>query len=271
MMPSSLLGAVVLSCCENRAEVPAEAGDRGVTREAAEQAIAEANKALDIKRAEVQRATDAANAVAAAAGPISRAEQDQAVLEQERLAAQKRAEVTEQELESTVRKPADADAYRVKVAAEAARDAEIERAKAAAQAVTLAGDAEASAVRARGLAEAEAVKAKSVAYHDYPEAGLLDIAMEGLPQIVEQAGRPIAGIDQLTVVSTDGMSKVTQGATDLLTQTLGTVQDLSGIDLVAMLNSVGDAMKSSSPTPDARGSAVVDAEPTDTTTGRAGA
>lgn len=38
----SLLFAVLLGCCENRAEVPAEAGDGGVTREAAEQAVAEA-------------------------------------------------------------------------------------------------------------------------------------------------------------------------------------------------------------------------------------
>ena len=218
----------------------------------ADKAVAEADRGVALKRAEVKAATDQANENAAAAGPIAKAQQRQAILEQEREAERKRAEVTEQELESTVRKPADAKAYATKVEAEAERDASISKAEGDAKQVELAGaaegaatkakgEAEAEVIKARGLAEAEAIQKKSEAFQDYPQAGMLDLALGegGVAGVARAVAEPISGIDSLTVVSTDGMNKVTKGATDMVTQTFGTIDSVAGFDVLGLLKGLG--------------------------------
>lgn len=235
------LGRPEAAKVKQEAEV-AEAKARQVAAEqkaTSEQAISEANLLLEVRQAEILEETSKAQAKAAAAGPITEAEQRQRILEQEKLAAQAQASVTEQQLESTVRKPADAEAYRLRTVAEATKLARVAEAEAEATGVRLRGDAEASAIAAKGNSEAEAIKARSDAYLNYPEAGILDIALEGMPAIVAEAARPIGSISNLTVVSTDGMNAVTRGATDVLTQTASVIKDVSGIDIGALLSGIG--------------------------------
>ncbi len=231
------LGRPEAAKVRQEAEV-AEARARQTAQEAAasaEVAIAVANRELELKNAEIKEVTDAANAKANAAGPIAEATQRQLILDQERVAAQKKAEVVEKELESSVRKPADARAYDVRVTADAAREAQIAAATANAETVRLSGEADGSAIRARGDAEAAAIKARSDAYRDYPQAGVLDIALEGLPAVMAEAAKPLSAIDTLTVVSTDGMNKLTKDTAALLSQTTTTIKDMTGIDIAGML------------------------------------
>lgn len=207
-------------------------------RAKADEAIAEANRTLALRVAQIKQDTDTAEAQALAAGPIAKAQRDVEVYEQERLAEQKRAAVTEMRLESEVRKPADAKAYETKVTAEAERDAAIARATAEAETITRRGRANADAVRDRGLAEAEATKAKSAAFKDYPTAGLLEIAMDGLPAIVAEAAKPIGAIDNLTVVSTDGADQVTKMTAGVFSQTDETMKALAGFGVRDLLAGV---------------------------------
>jgi flotillin len=148
----------------------AEANARQAAEQArikAEEEIAVAQRALALKQAEIKAETDAATANAASAGPLAQADRDQAILLEKEKVAVRQAALTERQLETEVRKPADAQRYRVEQEAEANRSAEIAAAEArkaasiaAAQAnaeeARLTGEAEKS--RRAALAEAEAIE-----------------------------------------------------------------------------------------------------------------
>jgi flotillin len=134
---------------------------------AAEQEIAVAQRTLALKQAEIKAETDAAAAQAAAAGPLAQADRDQAILTEQEKVAVRQAALTERQLETQVRKPADAARYKVEQEAEASRTAEIAAAEARKAATIAAAEAKAEEARLTGeaekarrtaLAEAEAIE-----------------------------------------------------------------------------------------------------------------
>src|SRR5690606_4492630 len=230
----------------------------------AEEAIAEANRNLALKQAAIQAEIDAANAKSAAAGPLAQAERDQAILAEQQKVAERNAELKERQLDTEVRKPADAERYRVEQEAEAARSAAVleadakrqatiaaaqaeaeqarllgegeqKRRTAIAEAVEREGRAEAEAILARGQAEAEAMRLKAEAFAKYGEAAVLDMLVKVLPQVVEAASRPMSAIDKMTVISTDGASSLTKSVASNVAQGLQLGSDLTGIDLGVLL------------------------------------
>ncbi len=232
---------------------------------AAEQEIAIANRALILKQAEIQAETDAARAQAAAAGPLAQADRDQAILLEQEKVAVAQAALKERQLDTEVRRPADAERYRVETAAEAQRnaaifeadarkaasianaEAEAEKARltgvgeksrrtAEAEAVRAEGEAKAAAVLAVGQAEAEAMDKRAEAFAHYNDAAVLQMLIEVLPQIAEKVAAPMAGIDTLTVVSTEGASALPKTVTTNMLQTLQMVKDTTGYDLTAALD-----------------------------------
>ncbi|HLT84887.1 MAG TPA: SPFH domain-containing protein [Phototrophicaceae bacterium] len=125
--------------------------------------IAESNKALALRNAQIAQETATAQAEAEAAQERAEAEAQQAVLEQQEQVALRRAALREQELQTEVRKPAearkyeaaqeaDARKYAAEQEAEAAKTAAIRKAEAEAQRTTAQAEAEASALRARAEA-----------------------------------------------------------------------------------------------------------------------
>jgi flotillin len=133
----------------------------------AEEAIAEAQRSLEVKRAAMQAEIDAAKAQSEAAGPLAKAERDQAILAEQHKVAQRTAELKDRQLDTEIRKPADAARYQVEQEAEGSRNAEVLRADAARQATIAAAQAEAERARLTGegekahrsaLAEAHAVE-----------------------------------------------------------------------------------------------------------------
>ncbi|GAB4001475.1 flotillin family protein [Nocardioides ultimimeridianus] len=266
---------------------------------AAEQEIAISQRTLALKQAEIKAETDAASAQAAAAGPLAQAERDQAILaEQEKVAVQQAA-LTERQLETQVRKPADAERYRVEQEAEGRRTAEIaaadarkaatiaaaqakaeetrlsgeaEKARRAAlaeaeaiegakkgeaekarrvaeaEATEAEGAAQASSTLAVGQAEAEAMDKRAAAFAHYNEAAVLQMLIEVLPQIAREVASPIAAIDQLTVLSTDGAGALPQQVTTNVAQTLQMMKTATGLDLEAMIKqSVGRVTEGGKP------------------------
>lgn len=119
----------------------------------AEEAIAEADRNLALKKAEVQAEIDAAKARSAAAGPLAEAERQQAILAEQQKVAERNAELKERQLDTEVRKPADAARYRVEQEAEAAKNAAIARAEAQRQATIAAAQATAEQDRLTGEGE----------------------------------------------------------------------------------------------------------------------
>ena len=127
----------------------------------AEEAVAVAQRQLALKQAEISAEIDAAKAQAAAAGPISKAAQDQRVLAEQEKVAQATANLTERQLDTQVRKPADAERYRIEQQAEGQKTAVIARAEADRQATIAA--AQASAEQAKLLGEGERARRSALA------------------------------------------------------------------------------------------------------------
>ncbi|TFH71262.1 flotillin family protein [Cellulomonas sp. HD19AZ1] len=251
------------------------------------ESIAERQRDLALKQAGIKAETDKANAEANAAGQLARAEQDRLVATQEREALAEKAKVTEEQLDIDVRKPAEASAYaavqqanaerdaanaaaeaeafrRMKVA-EANKIATVQDAEAAAEATIRAGNAErdrqlaeakalealglarAAAAKAEGLAQAEATRAQAEALREQGEAVLAQQVIALLPEIVRAAAEPISGIDQLTVVSTDGASAVTKTVGQVLGEGQEVIKSLTGLDLSTLVASIaGKAVAGSS-------------------------
>lgn len=136
-------------------------------RIAAEEQIAVSQRQLALKQSEIKAETDAAAAQAAAAGPLSQADRDQAILLEQEKVAVRQAALKDRQLDTEVRKPADAERYRVETEAEGRRNSQIFEAEADKAAAIAAAEAEAEKSRLTGegeksrrsaLAEAEAIE-----------------------------------------------------------------------------------------------------------------
>jgi flotillin len=137
--------------------------------------------------------------------------------------------------------------------------AERARRVAAAEALQLEGDAEAAAILARGDAEAQAMSKKADAYEQYGEAAVLEILTTMLPQLVKEAAAPMAGIDKMTVISTDGASQIARNVTGNVTQGMQLASDLLGVDLAAMFQRLAGQGGPALATPPAPPAAATDA------------
>jgi flotillin len=138
----------------------------------AEEAIAESERNLALKKASVQAEIDAAKARSSAAGPLAEAERQQAILTEQQKVAERNAELKERQLDTEVRKPADAARYKVEQEAEAARKAAVLRADAERQATIAAAQAEAE--QAKLVGEGERARRAALA-----EAAAIEGAKEG--------------------------------------------------------------------------------------------
>ncbi|QXE35674.1 flotillin family protein [Streptomyces sp. GMY02] len=231
-----------------------------VARRAAEQArlkaeeeIAIAQRTFALKQAEIKAETDEAAARAAAAGPLARAAREQDVLAEQEKVAQRQAALTDRELDTKVRKPADAARYQAEQEAEARRIALVKQAEADAErsrltgegekarraalaaAVRIEGEAEAAAIGARGAAEADAMHKKADAFARYGDAAVLQMLVEVLPTVVSKASEPLSAVDKMTVISTDGASRLSRTVADNVAQGVELLSSTTGVDLATLL------------------------------------
>merc|ERR1712002_1046709 len=106
----------------------------------------------------------------------------------------------EKELISTVRLPAEAEAYKVQTIAEGQRTKTVEAARADGEKIRLIGAAEARATEAVGRAEAERMRMKASAYKQYGDAAIMSLVLEALPQIAAEVSAPLAKTDQIVLI-----------------------------------------------------------------------
>ena len=71
--------------------------------------------------------------------------------------------------------------------------------------------------------------------------------VEVLPQVVGKAAEPLAAVDKLTVVSTDGASRLTRTVTDNVAQGMELLSSTTGVDLASLLQ--GFTAKAAVPAP----------------------
>ncbi|MFI0264573.1 flotillin family protein [Streptomyces sp. NPDC017056] len=234
------------------AEAIAKRASEQARLKAAEE-IAIAERTFYLKQAEIRVETEAAAAKADAAGPLAEAARRQEVLGEQEKVAQRQAALTDRELDTQVRKPADAARYQAEQEAEARRvalvkqaEADAERARltgegekahraALADAVRIEGEAEATAIAAKGAAEAEAMRKKADAFDRYGDAAVIQMLAEVLPQVVAKASEPLSAVDKMTVISTDGASRLSRTVTDNVAQGMELLSSTTGVDLAELL------------------------------------
>ncbi|MFB6943869.1 flotillin family protein [Streptomyces sp. NPDC056237] len=237
------------------AEAIAKRASEQARLKAAEE-IAIAERTFYLKQAEIKAETEAAAAKANAAGPLAEAARQQEVLQEQEKVAERQAALTDRELDTKVRKPADAARYQAEQEAEARRIAQVKEAEADAErsrltgqgeklhrsaladAVRIEGEAEAAAIAAKGAAEAEAMQKKADAFDRYGDAAVLQMLVEVLPQVVAKASEPLSAIDKMTVISTDGASRVSRTVTDNVAQGMELLSSATGVDLAALLKNL---------------------------------
>ncbi|MFD5601114.1 flotillin family protein [Leucobacter sp. NPDC058333] len=220
----------------------------------AERVLLDRNRELKLRQAEIQVETDKAKAQASAAEPLEQAIQQQGIVEQQQITAQKEVALKTQQLNANVRAVAEAEAYRVEALAKAEAAASVSAAEgrakaveregvasrvariAAAEAVEAEGRAEAAALEAKGTAEATAIDARARALETQSQAVLAQELIHLLPEIAAEYSRAIGAIDHMTVVSADGTSKVAGEAMGNIKGLLEMAKDTVGIDLAGMLN-----------------------------------
>jgi flotillin len=222
--------------------------------------VADAEKALSLKKAAIRQEVDVANAKAVKAGEMELKVQDINI-------AGKEVDRQKLELNATIRENADAkkyeaerlaDAQQYRVEREAA--AERKRREEAAEAVKAEGlakaeaestmrreigVAEAAAIQAKGEAEAEARRLLAEALKLYNEAGLSIEALKVLPEIAAAISEPLARAGSTTIISQGGnpgdgtgTAKLTEDVVQVLSQLTPIMDQLAGVDLKTFLQDI---------------------------------
>ena len=248
----------------------ATADQEAAVREAeAEQIKINASRDVSLRKAETETQIAAAEARAAQAGPLAQAEATQEVTRKQTELAELEAARTQKELLTSTVRPAEAEADAQvkraegeKLARIAAAQADAERVKLAGQAeaaititkgeanarvilvnaqseaekTKLEGNAEAGIVFTKGESEAKALALRAEAYRQFNEAAIIQTVLSMLPEIVRAAAEPMAAIDSLTVLSTDGASDVVKNATRTVTEAGAVVKGLTGLDVSGLIS-----------------------------------
>lgn len=249
-----------------KARIAQANADREATEreQEAEALKAAAQRDTALKLASFQAERDRATAQAAQSGPLAEAEARKQVVVQETEVANLEAEREEKRLDTQVRKPADAEAYKLRVEAEGQREARIALAEAAkrevelraeadarrvelaasasaseveqvgtaeAKATELKGKAEGAAIEAKGVAEATAIAKRAEALEKESEAVIGQQIAEQLPEIVRAAAESFKNVDNLTVLNG------AQGMGEIMNQVIG--QAGPALDLAKQTLGVG--------------------------------
>ncbi|PWI11864.1 flotillin [Streptomyces sp. NWU339] len=162
---------------------------------------AEYERDTAIKRAGFLAETEQSKARAAQAGPLAEATASHEVIEEQTALAKRRAELAAQRLEGEVRRPADAEAYRQRTLAEAARD----KAK-------FEADGNAYAERTLAQAQADANTARALSLRDgNQELIAANRVVENLPALADAAARGMSGAHLTVLNGTEGVNQMAAG------------------------------------------------------------
>ncbi|CAL8351996.1 unnamed protein product [Lota lota] len=136
----------------------------------------------------------------------------------------------EKELIATVKRPAEAEAYKIQQLAEGQKLKRVLTAQAEAEKIRKIGEAEAGSIEAVGRAEAEKMRLKAAAYLQYGEAAQTALVLEALPKIAAKVAAPLARTNEIIILTGDG-SRVTSEVNRLLAELPVTINALTGVDL----------------------------------------
>ncbi|CAL8306747.1 flotillin-2a isoform X1 [Gadus morhua] len=139
----------------------------------------------------------------------------------------------DKELIATVKRPAEAEAYKIEQLAEGQKMKKVLTSQAEAEKIRLIGEAEAGSIEAVGKAEAEKMRLKAAAYLQYGEAAQTALVLEALPKIAAKVAAPLARTNEIIIMSGDN-SRMNGEVTRLLAELPVTVNALTGVDMMKM-------------------------------------
>lgn len=160
----------------------------------------------------------------------------------------------ERELEAIVRKPAEAEQYRIETLARAKKFQTETEASGESEAIRLTGQADADATKAKGLAQAEvireqglseaqAMEKKAQAWQKYNQAAIIQQLIDSLPEVARAIAEPLSRTERIVVISSGdgagaGTSRVTADIANIVAQVPTTVEALTGLDLVETIRNL---------------------------------
>ncbi|KAF5284378.1 hypothetical protein FQR65_LT13565 [Abscondita terminalis] len=148
----------------------------------------------------------------------------------------------ERELEATIRRPAEAEKYRLEKIAEANYKKIVLEAEAEAEAVRLRGEAEAYAIEAKAKAEAEQMSKKAEAWKEYREAAMIDMFLDVLPKVAAEVAAPLSQAKKITMVSSGqsdiGAAKLTSEVLSIVTKVPDLVKNMTGVDILKSVHAI---------------------------------
>lgn len=232
---------------KKQARIAQALADREATEreQQAEALKAAAARDTAIKRAEFQAEMDKAAAVSAQSGPLADAEARKNVVVQETAVAELEAQREERRLETTVRKPADAEAYRQRVDAEGQREARIALAEAGKREVELKAEADARRTELSAAADAKRVELSAAAQaKQVREVGDAEASAAQAKGEAEGAATRARGLAEAEAIAKRGEA-LEQGSDAVISQQLAeqmpeivraASESFSGVDNLTVLN-----------------------------------
>jgi flotillin len=170
----------------------------------------------------------------------------------------------EKELDAQIKKPAEAERYRIETLAaaqqskfqvEAKGEGEAKRQIGFAEAdvIQRTGEADAAANKARGLAaadvikaqglsEAEAMRKKAESWQMYNQAAIMQMIVEGLPQIARAIAEPLSKTEKMVIINMGGegggAAKLTRDVTSIIAQLPPVIESLTGVKLETLVEKI---------------------------------
>lgn len=229
---------------------------------------AEAQRDLDLKRAEYAAAIQEQRATADKAYEIQANVMQQRIIaeqvkvqrvEKEEQTRVQEAEIArrQNELIATVLKPAEVDRQRIETLATAEQrrlsleatgraEAVRQQGQAEADVIRTKGQAEAEIILAKGKAEAESMQVKAAAFQAYNQAAIVDKLITSMPEVVRALSEPLAKVDRITIVSTGGSDgtrgmgadQITNDVAKMVAQVPALFETLTGMKVNELINQI---------------------------------
>lgn len=244
--------------------------DGDIAKFNAEAEIAGANRDYELKRSQFQAEVNTEKAKTDLAYELERqmlskdikkAEYAVKLIEKQESIKVEEAEIIrkEKELESSIKKNADAHAYQVEKEASAERIKLKMEAEGKAEAIKAEGNAEievaklkndtkvayerelglaeAEVIKAEGEAEADVLRKKAESYASYNDAAIYQMLMDVMPELAKAIAQPLSNVEKIIMVGNgaDGASKLTGQVSSIMAQLPDVVQSLSGVDIKKLL------------------------------------
>jgi len=216
--------------------------------------IALAKRDFELKKAEFDKEVETKKASSALAYDLQKAKTQQLIKEEnmqvkvvERMQEIKIQEEEmnrkEKELQATVRRPAEAEKYRLERLAEANKNRVVLEGEAEAETLRLKGEAEAFAIQAKAAAEAEQMAKKAAAFAEYDEAAKVAMVLDMLPKLAAECAAPLNGVSKIRVVAGGngdiGAAKLTSEVVDIMGKLPALIEANTGVNIINRLKSSG--------------------------------